>query len=131
MICRPLNDQDYDLACKWWTAQDWEPVHEMFLPETGVAVDNICMGWIYLSNSKVAHAEWIIGNPEVHGKSKLRAINTVIDGLTAIAKKHGAKFIFTSIKNSGLMRILENKGFQKTDEGMTNFIYSGAELWQQ
>jgi len=122
MICRPINDQDYALACKWWKAQ---------VPETGVVVDNICMGWIYLSNSKVAHAEWIVGNPEVSGKSKLRAINTVLDGLIEIAKDHGATFIFTSIKNNGLMRILKNRGFQQTDEGMTNFIYSGAELWQQ
>jgi len=129
MICRPINDQDYETACGWWKAQDWEPVHKTFLPETGVIVNDICMGWIYLSNSKVAHAEWIIGNPEVSGPSKLRAINTVLEGLIEIARDHGATFIFSSVKNTSLIKILEKKGFIRTDEGMTNFIYSGPELW--
>jgi len=128
--CRLLNENDYDdILVGWWKSWRWEAPKKDMLPQEGlcgviVSKENvdICAGFLFLTNSKVAHAEYIISNFEYKDKDRKEAIEFLIHSLSAIAKDRGCKYIFTSLKNDSLISRYENCGYKKGSTGCTEMI---------
>ena len=128
--CRLLNDSDYEnTLVKWWKDWRWEPPLKDMLPQNGTCgvivskgdVD-ICAGFIFLTNSKVAHVEYIISNFEYKDKDRKEAIEFLIEALSVIAIDRDYKYIFTSLKNNSLIERYENCGYKKGSTGCTEMI---------
>jgi N-acetylglutamate synthase-like GNAT family acetyltransferase len=115
---RALNEQDYDSLVEWakWFKFPYPP--KEMLPNNGtggimVTKDGIdvCAGFIYTTNSKIAWLEWIVSNPEYRNKDRQEAIKILIDGLCNIAQSLGFKAVFTSVKNQSLINHFKDIGF--------------------
>lgn len=115
---RLLTEQDYNILANWWKGWKWQAPPKEMLPQNGtggimIYKDdiNICAGFLYTTNSKIAWLEFIISNPEYRNKDRKDAIKLVIDNLCNIAKDLGFKAVFTSVKHPSLINHYKNKGF--------------------
>lgn len=123
------TEKHYETACSWWKAYNWPcpPIHA--LSDTGVIVvdsDNqyITAAWIYETNSSIVLLEFIVANPEIKGEKRDQAFNMMMDSLEGYTKSRNFTSIFSSVSNNSLIKRLEKRDFQKTNENMTNFIRS-------
>lgn len=128
--CRLLKEGDYEnTLVKWWKDFRWTPPPKDMLPQDGLCgvivskgdID-VCAGFIFLTNSKVAHVEYIISNFEYKNKDRKEAIRLLIEALSVIAKDKGCKYIFTSLKNDSLIKSYESCGYMKGSTGCTEMI---------
>lgn len=121
----------YEIISDWWTGHDWTVLPQQVLPHNGLIVydDNtpICAGFLYKTDSAICWLEWVISNPLAKKEQRSEALNALIDCLVGLAKTMGFSIIFTSIKHPGLIKRMEQIGFQVNDNGMTNMslIFKG------
>ena len=121
---RLLEDGDYEnILCDWWKDWKWDAPAKDFLPEEGrggmmVSKDgvNICAGFMYFTNSKVAWCEWVVSNKQYRAKpNRKEAIELLIDSLTKMAKGMGKGFTYALIKHDGLIKTYESLGYTQGD----------------
>lgn len=128
---RILQQEDYETLCDWWTWHRFPIPHKDFLPQNGtggimVTKDgtNICAGFIYFTNSKLAWAEYVVSNPDYRESDRQEAIIHLIATLTDLARKKGYKAVFTSLKNQSLIQYYEACGYTKGSNNTTEMIIS-------
>jgi hypothetical protein len=131
---RRLEESDYDELVKWWKDWKWDAPPRDFLPENGTGgfmVSNsdsdICAGFIYLTNSKIAWIEFVISNKQYKGKDRKDAIQFLINSLSAIAEESGAGYGYAVLKHKGLIEYYKNSGFNESDNNITEMV----SIWQQ
>ena len=131
---RRLESSDYDTLVTWWKDWKWEAPPRDFLPENGtggfmVSSDDsdICAGFIYLTNSKIAWIEFIISNRQYKEEDRNKAIQFLIDSLSAVAEESGAKYGYAILKNKSLMKYYEEANFRVTSDKNIEMIT----IWQQ
>ena len=121
---RAITLEDYPTINKW--CEDWgfPPIAiQGAVPPTGFIIDDVCCGWVYLTNSLVCYTEFLITNKEIKDKElRKKAFKELFDGMTAFAKEEGKKIIMMSVKNPFLIKNLKEVGFVETDLNMTNLI---------
>ena len=124
LIVRPLNEDDYEqILIEWWRQWGWRAPMRDFLPENGVGglmvLDGetpVCAGFMYLTNSKVSWVDWIISNREYTDRGgRKEAIKLLVDSLTNLCKRSGAKYAYALIKNESLIKTYEDVGYFKGD----------------
>tara|TARA_R110000796_G_scaffold86916_1_gene187901 strand:+ start:826 stop:1236 length:411 start_codon:yes stop_codon:yes gene_type:complete len=117
---KQLVDSDYEnILSQWWEDWGWESPQKDFLPEdaTGglMILDGdvpVCAGFIYTTNSAVAWVDWIISNKEYRKKpQRTEAIGLLIETLTNVCKKNGAKYVYALIKHKSLIETYEKLGY--------------------
>lgn len=121
MNIRITKESDYeDFLVKWWRDWRWAsaPAKDMLPFSTGVVVSvddvDVCVGFLYLTNSKCAWLEFIVSNIEVKDKEiRKMCIGATIKTLSDIAKNSGFHYIYTSLKNESLISAYEQQGFIK------------------
>ena len=134
MEARFLNESDYDnVLHKWWTEWNWTPPTKDMLPENGkcgIMVtsngENVCAGFVYFTNSKMAWIEFIVSNKNYKESDRGQCIEFLINVLSELAKDKGFNYIYTSIKNQHLIKKYENCGFKKGDNNCQELI----KVWQ-
>lgn len=116
---RYLNENDYDLLCKWWEAWGWTIPPRDFLPENGcgglmVEKDGvpIIAGFIYFTNSAVAWSEFIISDFNFKNKKdRKKSKEILIFELCELAKSKGSKYVYSVVKNQFLKKDYQDAGF--------------------
>ena len=115
---RLLNDDDYDILVSWWNDNNFPPPPKEMLPNNGTGGIiitkegvNICAGFLYTTNSKIAWLEWVVADKNYRDKDRKQAIILLINGLCNLAQELGFKAIFTSVKNPFLINHFKNTGF--------------------
>lgn len=126
---RLLTDEDYPVLENWWKFFRFPAPPKEYLPLDGkggiiITKDgiDICAGFIFFTNSKMAWLEYIVSNPEYREKDRKDAIQSVITELTEIAKRQGFKAVFTSLKHSNLIKHYEACGYSKGSNNTTEMI---------
>ena len=97
LTIRVLKEADYeDILVDWWKDWNWTPPNRDFLPDNGtggmIFYDGntpVCAGFIYVTNSKVAWADWIISNKKYRDR-RAEAISMLVESLTNICQSNGA-----------------------------------------
>lgn len=121
---RPLELDDYDtILKKWWDDWGWTAPPKDFLPDNGkggmIVYDKetpICAGFVYITNSGVAWVDWIISNKEYRKKPhRKQAIGILIETLTNLCERSGAKYSYALIKNKSLIETYQHLGYDKAD----------------
>lgn len=128
--CRLLKEGDYDnTLVKWWKDWRWTAPPKDMLPQDGLCGvmiskddQDICAGYIYLTNSSVANLEYIISNFNYKEDDRHEAIEFLIESLSVIAKERGCKYIFTSLKNKSLIDRYEACGYSTGSTSCTEMI---------
>ena len=107
---RPWNrDTDYDTLVKWWTQWEFGIVPKDMLPEDGVivSVDDkpICAAGIYLyPKTALALMEWVVTDKDSNLRKRHKALKMCIDSIMNLAKKRGAKLVYTMTKEEALQK---------------------------
>ena len=128
---RPLNSCDYsETLVGWWKDWSWEAPKRDFLPDDGtggfIVYDGdtpVCACFIYVTNSKVAWADWIISNKSyTDKKGREHSLKLLLLSLTNACKLSGCKFVYALIKNDSLISKYEDLGYVKGDSYQTEMI---------
>lgn len=121
---------DYEEVCGWWRDHKWDPAPLAVLPPTGIIVSdngtNICAGWLYTTGTALGHFEWIVANPNAGLKQRYNGIRSLTKAITEMAEGVGLSAIFTSVRQKGLIKMLQKYGFGVTDNDMTNMMWVGG-----
>lgn len=115
---RLLTENDYEKLVSWWKANRFPAPAQEMLPQNGTGgimvtkngVD-ICAGFLYTTNSKIAWLEFIVANFEYRDNDRKEAIKLTISSLCQIAKDIGFKAVFTSVKHPSLINHFKDVGF--------------------
>lgn len=124
MICRPIKESDYSTACEWWKGRGFPCLPKHVLPDTGSIVEDFCLGYLFLSNGGLCMIEFVVGNPDKHGIELHNALTILLKDLVRKAKNNGCTMVFSSVKNKSLIKIMERVGFNVTEQGMSNLLYT-------
>lgn len=135
MEVRFLNESDYDSKLVgWWEEWGWIPPSKEMLPENskcGVMIssndEDVCAGFLYFTNSKMAWIEYIVSNKNYKKNDRAECIEMLINVLSKLAKEKGFNYIYASIKNTHLIKKYEKCGFIKGDGNCQELI----KVWQQ
>lgn len=130
MEIRFLTDTDYDnTLVKWWEDWRWTAPLKECLPENGtcgmMVTSNgveVCAGFVYFTNSKMAWVEYIISNKEYRGEDRSDCIEFLINTLCELVKDKGFSYIYASIKNNHLVKKYNNCGFISGDSNCQEMI---------
>lgn len=127
LTVRNLTTPDLWKITWWWPAHKWEAPPADLLPSDGVIVEKAgtptAVGFLYLTtNSKCAWVEWLVTNPSNSPRVSAASLRLVIATLLDMAKRSGVKFVYSSLKNKGLIRLYERLGFRQGDVGCTDMI---------
>lgn len=116
----------YAEVAGWWSRHKWPIIAPKMLPRTGIMVreeaTNVCVGWIYCTDSTMCWLEFIVANPDAPGKLRFKALDLLIETLSGHAKDMGFEVVFSSLQHKGLMKKFVKAGYVKTDEGVTHFV---------
>lgn len=122
MNIRPYEIHDYMTLFDWWTAHKWTAPAIDMLPRVGLVVDDICAGFLYQTDSKIAWLEFIVSNPKSDKYKREEALDLLISSCINQAKDMGFKAIFTSVKHPKLKERYVQHGFTVGDEGTTEMF---------
>lgn len=127
---RLLNESDYDnTLVSWWEDWGWTAPPKEYLPENGLGgfmvskgdVD-ICAGFAYFTNSKLAWCEFVISNFNYREEDRAEAIEYLINSISHSCKEAGYKSVWTCVVSEHLISKYENCGFVKTTNNCTEMI---------
>jgi len=104
---RKLKKEDLKVAEKWWESwPKWKSPSLDFLPDTGIVVEKnnlpVVIGFIYLTNAKVALLEWIISDPEYRENDRDSLIELLIEGAENMVKHLEYKYLFSVCQHEKL-----------------------------
>ena len=126
---RLLTDDDYPKLVSFWNFWRFPAPPKDYLPDNGkgglmVHKDgvDICAGFLFFTNSKIAWSEFIVSNHEYRDNDRKEAICFLINELTNIAKEKGFKIIFTSVKNENLINRFKECGYVIGSENTKELI---------
>jgi hypothetical protein len=126
---RMLTDDDFPKLIEYWKFWRFPAPKKEYLPDEGrggimVHKDgiNICAGYLFFTNSKIAWLEFIVSNHEYKENDRKEAICFLINELTHIAKSKGFKIVFTSIKNQNLINRFKECGYSVGTENTTELL---------
>ena len=118
---RRLVKQDLDVAKEWWKSwPKWQAPADDFLPETGIVVESnnkqVAIGFIYLTNAKVALLEWIVSDPSYRSEDREQVIELLITGAENMVKHLDYKYIFSICRHKKLINKHRKLGWHIDDK---------------
>ncbi|WP_395073867.1 hypothetical protein [Flavobacterium sp.] len=126
---RVLTDDDFPALQKWWKWFRFSAPPKDYLPDEGrggiMVTKNeidVCAGYLFFTNSKMAWLEFIVSNNEYRDKDRQDAICFLINEATDLARRRGFKVVFTSIKHKSLIKHFLKCGYSIGSENTTELI---------
>jgi hypothetical protein len=115
-----ISENDYKQFYKWWEFWRWTPPAKELLPYNGLGglkitdengID-ICVGFLYETNSGIAWIEFIVSNPEIkNAEIRSQGRKELIRYLTLLAENKGFKVVFSSLANEQLINEFHENGY--------------------
>lgn len=123
---RDIEDYNkyYPLLKKWWKDKEWHVIKPEFLSTRGIIIkdkDYICACWLYTTDSLYGVINHIISDDKSDGKTKRQCIEYMLDVVSDYSKYLGIKCIYTAMETRSLKKILEEKGFSKTSDNISEY----------
>ena len=137
MEIRLVTEASYKaVLCKWWKDWRWTPPTFDMLPGVGIIVsidgEDICAGFLYKTDSKMAWIEYVISNFEYKDReNRKKAIEFLINVLSEFANDNGFKYLYTSLKSKSLIERYANCGFITGDSNCQEMIKICQQQQQQ
>ena len=122
MMVRIYTEADRPLVSKWFDGHDSAMLDEEFLPTRGFIVDERIVGWVYLSDSRLAMCGWVVSDPDSPVKKTLEAAKVLVSEMSNYAHDLGYYVMYASTSVRGLGRLYESLGFIPGDTGRTDYI---------
>ena len=100
------------LLAAWVGLASTDELDLSYLPPTGVVVDRMVAGFLYLTDSCVAYFDNFISDPSSTGESRSAAMDVMVSELLLAAKAAGAKVVVFCTARPGLVARTARMGFQ-------------------
>lgn len=107
-----IEEGDYEKFCGWWKWHKFPAPPKDCLPNnalgglkvTGEDGIDVCVGFLFETNSKIAWLEFIVSNPDIKDKkTRKKALTDLIRYLTVHAQQKGFKAVFASLTSKSLI----------------------------
>ena len=125
---RHIKEEDFENIEKW--LKFWKPndifIRDMY-PSTGLVIydsytnTDLYVGFLWLSNSKLAQIGFIVRNPYTKIKNK-QTLELLINGLFLYAKELGYDYVISEAESEHLKNAFESLGMIKTSSGVSEYI---------
>jgi hypothetical protein len=120
-------DNDYSIAEAWWKDRDWKPVPKGMLSKSGLmAVENnkpVAACWLYpIAGSELCWVGFPIADKNIDKELRNKALDFIFHGLHEHARSLGYKYIITTTNLEHVKKRLENYGYVKGDENITQYV---------
>jgi hypothetical protein len=126
-----ISEEDYVIVCDMMVGWGMNPLHRRMLSEYGAIVStgdiDVCSGWLYQSDSKIAWIEWVVMNREAPRKLRVGGIDFLYETLFEQAKKLGFEIVMSLAHEKKFENMLKNKNFKKESFKYTSILYKN--LW--
>ena len=121
MDVKMIQQKDLPTIRGWYDQyEEWIAPELDALPENGLGGfvvhkgDRLIVaGYLYLTNSKMAHLEWIVGDRDYKEEDRDDAIIMLIQALSYYAQELGYKYIFACSRHENLIKKYEKVGYVK------------------
>lgn len=125
---RHIKEEDFENIEKW--LKFWKPndifIRDMY-PSTGLVIydsytnTDLYVGFVWLSNSKLAQIGFIVRNPFTKIKNK-QTLKLLINGLFLYAKELGYDYVISEAESEHLKNVFESLGMINTSNGVSEYI---------
>ena len=125
---RHIKEEDFENIEKW--LKFWKPndifIRDMY-PSTGLVIydsytnTDLYVGFVWLTNSKLAQIGFIVRNPYTKIKNK-QTLKLLINGLFLYAKELGYDYVISEAESEHLKNVFESLGMINTSNGVSEYI---------
>lgn len=107
----------YEMLCGWLAARDIGAPVPSLLPNVGLCVDNVAIGFLVVTNSGIASLENFATNPTSDSFSRTKALNILISSLEQLASDYGYSAITVATSISSFeKRLVKDHGYFKYEQ---------------
>ena len=130
MEIREIRETDLNIIRSWYDDYEgWIAPPLDSLPNNGLGgllvhkgEQLIASAYLYETNSKLCHLEWVIADKNYEEEDRHDAISLLIATLTQVAKVKGYGYVFTYTQHESLMNKYEEIGFIKNPTASHDLI---------
>jgi hypothetical protein len=126
-----LNEDDYNVVCDMMTGWGMNPLHRRMLSEYGAIISkdgcDVCSGWLYQTDSKIAAIEWVVMNKKAPKKLRKGSLDFLYEILFKQAEMLGYEVIMSLAHDTKFENLLFSKNFKKERYNYTSILY--RKLW--
>ena len=83
------HDYDKEEIDSWATKRKMNPIRPEYLPDFGLIVPGLAVGFLYMTDSQLCAIHNIVANPDSEPEDRSEAIDQIVGGLIEYAKQQG------------------------------------------
>lgn len=125
---RFIEPKDIKTTNQWLVGWNMQALDESIFPTTGLVLydenEDIYTGYVWMSNSKLAHIGFITRNPFYRNKKTINEQTRIsfIDALISYARELGYTHAITWAENKFLVNDFKKLGFTETSQQCSELI---------
>jgi hypothetical protein len=122
------TEHDYDVVCEIMNMWGMPALDRKLLPEYGAIITSpggidVCSGWLYKTDSKIALIEWVVLNKNAKKQDRIGAVDFLYSVLAKQAKKLDYEIVTCILHSKQLERRLEKQEYISSNEVYTNILF--------
>lgn len=131
---RNIEMKDYDIINNWWESSPYEKPPLFVLPNNGlggIIVEKekpIAVGYIYMTNSKIAYIDYIVSNPNYKAKDRYDAIILLISHCINHAYDMGCERVWGMSNVKGIINRGVDVGCETTTQDYTIITHTSGKI---
>lgn len=110
-MIRKYEDSDYNELQSWQYARGLNMPDQIYLSNMGFIIPNKASGFLFTTNSSIAHLEMIMSNPNINKEDRDIAINKIVELAIFTAKALGYKVITSTTQIDAIVERAKQYGF--------------------
>lgn len=108
---RLYQDSDYNMILEWCFIRGIRHPEKWQLPETGIVVDDIAVGFLVLTNNHCAILDFYFSSPLSDKKLRDGALDELTEELLELAARNGVKKVFCGSDKDPIKKRAIKHGF--------------------
>lgn len=108
---RLYSPSDYETILEWSFVRDMNPPPKWSVPETGIVVEGIAMGFLILTNNRCGILDFFISNPTSDKNIRSRALDEITSKLIELAEDMHVKTLLCNSQHPAIKARAIKHGF--------------------
>jgi len=108
---RTYQPSDYETILEWSFVRDMNPPPKWSIPETGIVVPGIAMGFLILTNNRCAILDFYLSNPVSDKRIRDKALDDITSKLIELAEDMHVKMILCNSQHPAVKERARKHGF--------------------
>lgn len=108
---RPYKSEDYHMIYNWCMVRDMSVPPKWMLPETGIIVDYVAVGFLILTNNRCGILDYFIGNPLSDKQERHKALDGITANLIELSIDMDIKMLVCNSQHPAIKDLAIRHGF--------------------